>query len=212
MVSAATGTPDRPSAWPAGRWRPRPCPARQLLRAQPDGVAKGGGVLQARCSTWVLASGTSAWRKPTQPASVSSAISVSTSPCRPRVSAPSGKTGGDWCSFSGAELEHLHQAGLVEHGVGVGRADQAGHATGHGGGQLASSMPSCSWPGSRRRAARSTRPGQHDAAGGVDHAVGCKVGGHRPDRHDAARRHRRRPMASARWRGRSRGRSGSVFS
>ena len=30
----------------------------------------------------------------------------------------------------GAELEHLDQAGLVEHRIGVGRADQAGDAAG----------------------------------------------------------------------------------
>jgi hypothetical protein len=35
-----------------------------------------------------------------------------------------------------AELEHLHQTGLVQHRVGVGRADQAGDATGHGGGHF----------------------------------------------------------------------------
>jgi hypothetical protein len=68
----------------------------------------------------------------------------------------------------GAELEHLHQAGLVQHRVGVGRADQAGDATGHGGGHFAFQHAGVLVAGlaQARRQIHQTR--QHDAARGVD--------------------------------------------
>jgi hypothetical protein len=59
----------------------------------------------------------------------------------------------------GAELEHLHQAGLVEHRVGVGRADQAGHAAGHGGGHFGFEHALVLVAGLAQARARSTRPG-----------------------------------------------------
>jgi predicted ArsR family transcriptional regulator len=87
----------------------------------------------------------------------------------------------------GAELEHLHQAGLVEHGVGVGRADQAGHATGHGGGHFGFEHAFVLVAGLAQARRQVHQAGQHDAAGRVDGAVGRKVGRHPVDTHDAAR-------------------------
>jgi hypothetical protein len=55
----------------------------RVLRTQPRRVAEGAAYCSARCSTSVSFTGTSACEKPTQPASVSSAISVSTSPASP---------------------------------------------------------------------------------------------------------------------------------
>ena len=75
--------------------------------------------------------GCSACEKPTQPLSVNSAISVSASPARPRVSAPSGNKPAQ-AQLAGTELQHVHQAGLIERRIGVGRADQAGHTAGRG--------------------------------------------------------------------------------
>ena len=60
-----------------------------------------------------------------------------------------------------ATLEHLHQPGLVERRIGVRRAGEAGHAAGDRGAAISdSSVALYSKPGSRRRAERSTRPGQ----------------------------------------------------
>ncbi len=62
-----------------------------VLRAQPDREAEGRGILQrSHAARWVSLIGASACEKATQPASVSSAISVSAAPFRPMVSAPSG--------------------------------------------------------------------------------------------------------------------------
>jgi hypothetical protein len=60
----------------------------------------------------------------------------------------------------GAELEHVHQARLVEHRVGVGRAHQRLVTPPATAAAISlSSMPACSCPGSRSRTDKSTRPG-----------------------------------------------------
>jgi hypothetical protein len=108
----------------------------------------------------------------------------------------------------GAELEHLHQARLVQHRVGVGRADQAGHAAGHGGGHFAfehAFVLMARLAQARRQVHQARRD---DAAGGVDRLVGREVGGDGADGDDAACcdghiGNRRRSC----WPGRSRGRS-----
>jgi hypothetical protein len=76
--------------------------------------------------------------------------------------------------LAGAELEHLHQAGLVEHGVGVGRADQAGHAAGRGGLQFALEHAFVLLPGLAQARGQVDQAGRHDQAAGVDDAVGVK--------------------------------------
>ena len=75
--------------------------------------------------------------------------------------------------FAGAELEHLDQAGLVEHRVGVGRADQAGHAAGDRRGELGLEQAVVLVAGLAQARARSTRPGATTRAAGVDRALGA---------------------------------------
>jgi hypothetical protein len=86
----------------------------------------------------------------------------------------------------GAELEHLHQARLVEHGVGVGRADQAGHATGHGSGHFGFEHALVLVAGLAQARGQVHQAGQHDAASGVHHALGREVRRYAVDAHDAA--------------------------
>ena len=119
--------------------------------------------------------GTSAWLKPTQPASVSSAISVSTSPARPRVSGTQREQPAQ-AELAGAELQHLHQAGLVQRGVGVGRADQAGDTTRSGGVQLALEHALMLMPRLAQAGGQVDQAGRDDAAGRVDHALGLEIG------------------------------------
>jgi hypothetical protein len=71
--------------------------------------------------------------------------------------------------------QHFHQAGFVQHRVGVRRAGQARHAAGGGGAISDSSVARYSKPGSRRRAARSMKPGADDAARGVEHALAVEA-------------------------------------
>ena len=85
----------------------------------------------ARSSTPVSVSGASACENATQPASASSPISVSSTPLRPTVSAP---TGIDvrLVERARAMLQHLDQARLVERRIGIRRAGETRHASGHG--------------------------------------------------------------------------------
>ena len=174
-VSATTGTPDRPSRVATAPLAATPLPSQRVLRPQPHGVAEGGGVLQRALQHQRVAQrhARPARSRRSRPRSARPSRSAPRL-ARPRVSAPSGNSR-HAVSLRGAELEHLHQARLVERRVGVGRADQAGDAAGRGRRASRSrSMPSCSWPGSRRRAARSTRPGATMQAGGVDRALGAR--------------------------------------
>ena len=112
----------------------------------------------ARCKTCVSSSGTSAWLKPTQPASVSCTMGVSAVPRRPRVSAPSGKTR-DWCSFSARNLSISTRPGSSSTGSVSGGQTKLVTPPATAAASSLSSMPSCSWPGSRRRTDKSTSPG-----------------------------------------------------
>jgi hypothetical protein len=64
--------------------------------------------------------GASACEKPTQPDSVSSADGERAERIHVRL-----------VQVARAELEHLDQAGLIQHRVGIRRAHQRGHAAGH---------------------------------------------------------------------------------
>jgi hypothetical protein len=110
-----------------------------------------------------------------QPASVSSAISVSTPPARLRVSAPSGNRRA-LVQLLGAELQHLDQAGLVEHGVGVGRAHQAGNAAGDGRGHFAFEHAFVLVARLAQARGQVDQAGRDDAARGVDGALGLEAG------------------------------------
>lgn len=76
----------------------------------------------------------------------------------------------------GAELEHLDQAGLVEHGVGVGRADQAGDAAGHRRGHLAFEHAFVLVAGFAQPRGQVDQAGHDEAALGIERAVGAEVG------------------------------------
>ena len=90
-VSALTGTPDRPKRPETGPLCATPPRARNASWGRSQTVKpKLRAYCIARAMTWVSTSASLACENPTQPASASSAISVSTSPFRPTVSAPSG--------------------------------------------------------------------------------------------------------------------------
>ena len=83
------------------------------------------------------------------------------------------------------ELEHLDQAGLVEHRIGVGRADQAGDAAGDGRRQFAfehAFMLITRFAQARRQVHQARR---HDAAGGINGPVRREVGQRTFERDDA---------------------------
>ncbi len=79
--------------------------------------------------------------------------------------------------LAGAEGEHLDQAGLVEHGVGVGRAHQAGDAAGHGRGHLALEHALVLVAGFAQPRGEVDQAGRDDAAAGVEGALGLEAGG-----------------------------------
>jgi len=146
-------TPDRPSrvaTAPLAATHREP----RILRPQPNGVAVGGAYCSARCSVRVLTIATSACEKPTQPASLSSAISVRARGQAARQRAERKQAAA--AQPASAKLEHLDRPGSSSAGR-CRQADQAGHATGR---RRASSLSSMlhARAGSRSRAARSPVP------------------------------------------------------
>jgi hypothetical protein len=90
IVSAIAGMPARPMRVASSPLAATPWPSQASFGRSQAVKPKVAAYCSARCSTDVSRTGTSACEKPTHPASRSAAISVSTSPPRPRVSAPSG--------------------------------------------------------------------------------------------------------------------------
>ena len=88
--------------------------------------------------------------------------------------------------FFGAVTQHFHQTGFVQHRFGVGRADQAGHATSHGGGHFALQHARVFLARLAQARSQVHQTRYHDAAVGIDHPVGLEVGGQQADGHDAA--------------------------
>jgi hypothetical protein len=146
-----------------------------LLRAQPHGVAKGGGVLQ-RALQHLGAGQRHLGLAKAHAARFGELGHLGQHLARQAARERAQREQARLVQLFGAELEHLHQAGLVEHGVGVGRADQAGHATGHGGGHFGFEHAFVLVAGLAQARRQVHQAGQHDAAAGVDGAVGRKVG------------------------------------
>jgi hypothetical protein len=109
-----------------------------VLRLQPDGVSRRWPHTAWRaaipgCRRWRDWPG----RRRRQPASASSAISVSRSPLSQLDGQRTDRIDvGELGQALGAVRQHLDQAGFVERRVGVGRAGQAGDAAGGGGGHF----------------------------------------------------------------------------
>ncbi|MDT4850019.1 hypothetical protein FQZ97_841580 [compost metagenome] len=87
--------------------------------------------------------------------------------------------------FFGAELEHVHEAGFVQHRIGVGRADQRGHTAGHRRGHFALQHRGVFLAGLAQAHRQIHQAGRDHAATGVDGAVGMEVGRHVADGDDA---------------------------
>jgi hypothetical protein len=142
-----------------------------VLRAQPHGVAKGGGVLQRALQHLGvdqrhlgLAEAHTAGLG--QLGHLGQHLALQAARQRAQREHPG------LVQLFSAELQHLHQAGLVQHRVGVGRADQAGHATGHRGGQLAFQHAFMLMPGLAQAHGQVHQAWSHDAARGVNGLVG----------------------------------------
>ena len=86
----------------------------------------------------------------------------------------------------GTELEHFHQALLVKHRLGIGRADQAGHAAGHGSRHLGLQHAFMLVTGLAQTHGQVHQTRQHPLARGVDFTLGHKTIGHRADGGDHA--------------------------
>ena len=77
--------------------------------------------------------------------------------------------------FARTVLEHVHQAGFVQHGVGVGQTDQAGDPAGHRRRQLRGQHASMLLAGLAQAHRQIDQAGGHDAAAGIDGAGGHKA-------------------------------------
>ena len=159
----------------------------QLLRAQPHGVAVGGGVLQRTLQH--LGAG----QRHIGLAEAHAARFGELGHFGEHLARQAAREGAQGeqarlVEFFRAELEHLHQTGLVEHRVGVRRADQAGDATGHGSGHFGFEHAFVLMPRLAQARCQVHQARQHETTRCVDAAVGRKVGRHTVDAHNAPRR------------------------
>ena len=158
-VSAEAGMPGRPSrvattpSWTQPSW------ARCGSSGWTNTVRSWEAAYSsARRRTRVSCTGRRALLTPTQPARLSSAISASWVPSRPTVSAPRVTTRAApaasarwWMSSTTAAVSTTGWVSGGMHRVVMPPAAAAAHSE--------AMVALCSWPGSRRRAARSTSPG-----------------------------------------------------
>jgi hypothetical protein len=86
--------------------------------------------------------------------------------------------------FFGTKAQHLHQAGLVQHRVGIGRAHHARHAACHGRRQLGCQHARVLVTRLAQAHRQVQKTGCDDAAGGVDGFVSGKACGRGPDSED----------------------------
>ena len=88
--------------------------------------------------------------------------------------------------LAGAELQHFDQTGLVEHRIGIGRADQAGHAAGNRSGEFAVEHAFVFVARFAQPRRQVDEPRRDDAARRVDGAVSLEIDRHVADGKDLA--------------------------
>ena len=89
--------------------------------------------------------------------------------------------------FFRPEPEHFDQAGFIQHGVRVRRADQAGHAPGHGCRQFAFQHAFVLMPRLTQANLQVDQPGGNNASCGIDDFVGREVIGNAVQSDNSAR-------------------------
>ena len=77
--------------------------------------------------------------------------------------------------FARPQLEHLHQTGLIQRGLGIGQAHHTGDATCGGGGQLRLQHAFVLIPGLAQSGGQINQARRHDHVTGIEDAVGLKV-------------------------------------
>ena len=158
----------------------------ELLRPQPDGIAKGGSILQRALQhlgagqghvglAEAHAAGLGEFRHLGE--------HLACQPARQRAEREQARLVELFC----AELEHLDQPWLVKHRVGIGRTDQAGHTAGHGRRHLGFEHAFMLMAWLSQPCREIDQPRQHKATTRIDHAVGGEVLGFAVHRDDAAR-------------------------
>ena len=75
-----------------------------------------------------------------------------------------------------AKAQHFYQAWLIEHGVGIGRANQSGYASGNGGGQFRSQHAFVLMARLAQAGGQVYQAGHNDAALGVQGLASHKIG------------------------------------
>ncbi len=157
----------------------------EVLRAQPHGETEGGGVLQGALQHLVVDDGHLGLAK-ADAARLGEFGHLGEHLALQAACERAQREHARLVQLLGAELEHVHQAGFVEHGLGVGRADQRGHAAGHRRGHFAFQHARVFLAGFAQAHRQVHQTGRDHATGGVDRAVGVEVGGHVADGDDAA--------------------------
>ena len=143
----------------------------QLLRTQPNGVAKSAGVLQCTLQHLCARNRHLGLTETYATRSRELAHFGQYLALQAHRECPQRQHTG-LVQFFGAVAQHFYQSGLVQHRVGVGGADQTGHATGHGGGHFALEHARMFLPGFAQTGRQINQAGGHNGPAGVDHPVG----------------------------------------
>ena len=154
IVSASTGTPDRPRRVATRPWRRRRLPSQASCGRSQTRVAEGRRVLQRAVQHQRCRGSGDVGLREADAAGLGELGHLGQRLARrAHASARRADRRAPGCRLRGAELEHLDEARLVERRVGVGRADEARHAArDRRAPSRTRASPSCSRPGSRSRA------------------------------------------------------------
>ena len=146
----------------------------QLLWTQPDGVAESGGVLQGTLQDLRAGQCHFSLAK-THTASLGEFGHLGQHlACQPA------REGAEWkqarlVQFFGTELEHFHQTRLIEHRIGIGRTHQTGDSTRHRRRHFGFKHAFVLMARLAQARRQVHQAGHHDAAHGVDAALGRKA-------------------------------------
>ena len=159
----------------------------RVERAQPHGVAKGGGVLHGTLQHLGVLDGRFGLRVAhaagfLQLGHLGQVLALeATGQGAQREQAAAAE-------LARTQLEHLDQTWLVQGRVGIGQADHAGHAPRSSGGQFGLQHAFVFVTGFAQAHSQVHQARRHDEAGGVDDAVGFEIGADVAECRDAAGR------------------------
>ena len=146
----------------------------KVLRAQPNGIVKGAGVLQRTLQHLGIGQRHFGLAKG-HTASIGQLGHLGQRLAGQIASQGAQRVDAGLVELFSPKAQHFHQTGLIQHGVGIGQAHQAGDATSHSSRHLRGEHVRVLQTGLAQAHRQIHQTGGDDAARGVDNVVGLKV-------------------------------------